>query len=995
MRKGRSALWGRSLPVGVCLERIVMLIRAPVLTTSLPSGVQEIAADRQWDYAWTVDPTASPFRGQLRLRLRARVLQGEMGFASLNRSRDQVFHEFVLPAGGDWTEFDVILPCYDDFGGVVARNTGSQGPARAELALVGAEQAPANLFLLFLQEKLASQTIEAALRRIIPGESVERHHFLSGKAVRRAKEETAKVLSAGRGDAVELYYAGPHGQLEQALASERAVAKYQQRVQNGNVWIVTGVRNPLSRSMASFFQNISTFCPWLTFERQNLGAEVERALAYYHEVFKRAQAGTLRDHVEQAASTKIMLQPARWFEEEFTRLTNVSVYDAPLQDEGFCTFESGGVSILFYRFEALPEILPRMLRAMDLCPVQVESVNIGRKKQSGGLYEAFKERFEPTFEMQEYFLGNKFAERFYPLSWQRTMHRSRIARLGSVGASAGSEPARDPAELVRAQMNEHSQGEQATASAEETQIRLCRRVAAADEEAERQRRNALALEADNEELRAQLQRGRSELQDLLADNDRLQRDGAKLAADADERREQQARLEGEREQLKALLVAANAALVESGARVESLRVSVLTYQAEIDELRAENARAQGERDAMSEGLHAERTALTESFERGERLEAQMAALELSNGDLRSQSARSQAECDALTEMLASERVALKERDERAERLHLRVLALETDNNELLVHNARLQGENVALNQVRASERALLEASHERVERLQIQASALRAEYAQLDAQRADLLTNLDELHGVIAAERGFVDDHIRHGELLEAQVRSAGAEVERLSLALDAAGRQLAEQERAISESLQRGELARNQLEATILELTDAKTALQEARNANAVSESMVLEAVREQVASLVRVMRSEDMAVVRREYENLLASQAEALNESHARAEAQHRELLEAVPEIVHLQTGQDVHDAVAALVAERTRREAAEELARALEKEHVERMREVGALAKALEEQSSRLQCCEEELVACKAVLERSRYLRARRAVLRLLGRGSASDG
>ena len=396
-----------------------MLIRAPILATKIPSGVMEIAAERQWQYAWTADAVDLPFQGELRLRLRARVVEGEMGFASLNRNRDQVFHEFVLQAGAEWAEFDVILPPHQDFGGVVARNTGWQGPARGELRLCGIEPACGSLYLIFQQGKVASQTIEAALRRILPGDRVERHHLLSREGVRKTKEDASKVLRAARADAVEQFYSGADGLLAQAFAAEKAVAKIQQRMQNEKAWIITGIREPISQSIAYLFQNISTFCPWLTFEEHTLVSEVERAISYYGDVFEKAKAGNLEDHVDLAASAKIMIQPALWFEDEFKQATNVDIYDAPLGDEGFCTFEAEGMNILLYRFEALPEILPGMLRAMDLCPAEVESVNVGGKKQSGRLYQEFKARFEPTPAMEHYFLGTKFAERFYPMSWRR------------------------------------------------------------------------------------------------------------------------------------------------------------------------------------------------------------------------------------------------------------------------------------------------------------------------------------------------------------------------------------------------------------------------------------------------------------------------------------------------------------------------------------------------------------------------------------------------
>ena len=187
----------------------------------------------------------------------------------------------------------------------------------------------------------------------------------------------------------------------------------------------------------------------------------------------------------------------------------------------------------------------------------------------------------------------------------------------------------------------------------------------------------------------------------------------------------------------------------------------------------------------------------------------------------------------------------------------------------------------------------------------------------------------------------------------------------------------------ALGEIRDRAGLLQGQLEAVHSELAQAKLALEQAWASNSASERLAAEALRDQVTSLARVTRAEDLAFVRGEYEKLLAAQVEALAESGStRIEAEEARATRekardaALCEVAELQKrlGDNEH----VLVAERSGREAAEGLARALEAELVEQMRNAGAQAEALAAARQRLE-----------ILEGSRYLRARRKILRLLGR------
>src|SRR4051794_17411142 len=51
------------------------------------------------------------------------------------------------------------------------------------------------------------------------------------------------------------------------------------------VWIVTGIRDPLCFAVANFFQNIDTHCPWLTYNTNAVEDEANRVLIYFSERF--------------------------------------------------------------------------------------------------------------------------------------------------------------------------------------------------------------------------------------------------------------------------------------------------------------------------------------------------------------------------------------------------------------------------------------------------------------------------------------------------------------------------------------------------------------------------------------------------------------------------------------------------------------------------------------------------------------------------------------
>jgi len=369
------------------------------------------AGPGQWNYGWAAEPLAATFDGRLWVEIEAQVKRGIVGIGVLDRNGKSFFHEVWLSVADGKQSFKLVTPERHDLGLLIVRNYSDQGSSEVEFQICSIEPAQLahELYLIYQPGKVASQTIEAQLLRVVPASFVERLHFLSNDAF----DHAMSVRTTETGPHTDEYFEGSGGVSEQEATAKRARAKLETATPSKTL-IITGIRDPVSYSIAAFFQNLSVYCPWLTYESEVAVAEAGAVLNYYkkrlREVAWRQKPRTAADAVAQQK----LSHPGEWFEGEFRLFVGIDIYAARLSDAPFVRFKNNEFDVLLYRYEQLRGSLPSMLQTGGLQALAVPPANVGAEKQSGAIYEEFKRQFKVTGDVRKVLLNNAYTRHFYP-----------------------------------------------------------------------------------------------------------------------------------------------------------------------------------------------------------------------------------------------------------------------------------------------------------------------------------------------------------------------------------------------------------------------------------------------------------------------------------------------------------------------------------------------------------------------------------------------------
>jgi hypothetical protein len=261
------------------------------------------------------------------------------------------------------------------------------------------------LYLIHQPGKVASQTIEAAIRTSSPNARTERHHYLSARGLVYL-ESICQLPGIG---------ADLLGGVANQLAAARAVSAELASRQTECSWVITGVRDPLDLCISAFFQNLPIYCPWITYDDANLDAEtvhlIEFFTAEFDRMVKQQPAATFQD-----ALIDLKLRgPAPWVDQEFNEFYGVDIYSKRMnRSTPFISLEEGSLNLIVYRTELLSTALHTLLRTVGLSPVsQIMKINTAESKIYSRLYKRFREEFRATRTMINYYYGSKFFQHFY------------------------------------------------------------------------------------------------------------------------------------------------------------------------------------------------------------------------------------------------------------------------------------------------------------------------------------------------------------------------------------------------------------------------------------------------------------------------------------------------------------------------------------------------------------------------------------------------------
>lgn len=158
------------------------------------------------------------------------------------------------------------------------------------------------------------------------------------------------------------------------------------------VKIITFYRDPLSRNISSFFQNLDVYFKTSEFESLDYKILEER--------FNKAI--NLHD------------TPNNWFDLEFKKKLNIDVFKYPFnKQKGYTLISKGNIEVFLCVTNKINHLETELGDFLELDDFKLNNSNIGDKKWYKDLYIEFKERYKPTTKMLDTLYGSNTINHFY------------------------------------------------------------------------------------------------------------------------------------------------------------------------------------------------------------------------------------------------------------------------------------------------------------------------------------------------------------------------------------------------------------------------------------------------------------------------------------------------------------------------------------------------------------------------------------------------------
>ncbi|WP_417558838.1 putative capsular polysaccharide synthesis family protein [Mesoflavibacter zeaxanthinifaciens] len=158
------------------------------------------------------------------------------------------------------------------------------------------------------------------------------------------------------------------------------------------VKIITFYRDPLSRNISSFFQNLDVY--FKTSEFENLDYKI----------------------LEERFNKAINLHdtPNNWFDLEFKKKLNIDVFKYPFnKQKGYTLISKGNIEVFLCVTNKINHLETELGDFLELDDFKLNNSNIGDKKWYKDLYIEFKERYKPTTKMLDTLYGSNTINHFY------------------------------------------------------------------------------------------------------------------------------------------------------------------------------------------------------------------------------------------------------------------------------------------------------------------------------------------------------------------------------------------------------------------------------------------------------------------------------------------------------------------------------------------------------------------------------------------------------
>lgn len=158
------------------------------------------------------------------------------------------------------------------------------------------------------------------------------------------------------------------------------------------VKIITFYRDPLSRNISSFFQNLDVY--FKTSEFENLDYKI----------------------LEERFNKAINLHdtPNNWFDLEFKNKLNIDVFKHPFnKQKGYTLISKGNIEVFLCVTNKINHLETELGDFLELDNFKLNNSNIGDKKWYKDLYIEFKERYKPTTKMLDTLYDSNTINHFY------------------------------------------------------------------------------------------------------------------------------------------------------------------------------------------------------------------------------------------------------------------------------------------------------------------------------------------------------------------------------------------------------------------------------------------------------------------------------------------------------------------------------------------------------------------------------------------------------
>jgi len=243
--------------------------------------------------------------------------------------------------------------------------------------------------LIYQMGKVASQSIAEALFSQHYPAPVVRLHFASDHSIMAQQERLKQYPEFHDRASVQ-------NQIQCAFRARKALAG------SKRVKIIAGVREPVSREVASFFQNLQTILG-KRWRRTTSGEQIrEDLMEAIHDRWEDYPIGGT-------------WPAARWFDHEFKPVTGIDVYEYPFDhDRGYLILRLERVDLLIYKLENGAETIEQGLGDFfNISGFQLRKVNAAETKSYSSYYKKFINTVDISSDILNSAYDSKYVKHFY------------------------------------------------------------------------------------------------------------------------------------------------------------------------------------------------------------------------------------------------------------------------------------------------------------------------------------------------------------------------------------------------------------------------------------------------------------------------------------------------------------------------------------------------------------------------------------------------------